>query len=234
MCGRFVQSSSLLHYAGVLGIEAAGLPEHAPRYNVAPTDAVFIARDEGAGAGLAEVRWGLVPHWSQGPDRRYSMINARAETVHERAAYRDPFRHRRCIVPADGFYEWRAECNGKQPYYIHRADGEPLLFAGLWDRWQGEGRTIESCTIVVGEANAAVQPIHDRMPVALTPEGARQWLDPGEHDTQRLRDLLAPAPAEAFAYHPVSKRVNRPDHDGPELTEPAATGCPPPDAVSPG
>lgn len=232
MCGRFVQSSPLLRYAEALGIDPADLPEHAPRYNLAPTDGVVIARAEETAVRFAEVRWGLVPHWSKGPDRRYGMINARAESAHERAAYRDPFRHRRCIVPADGFYEWRAECNGKQPYYIHRADGAPLLFAGLWDRWQDGERAIESCTIVVGEANATIRPIHDRMPVILDPEAARRWLDPRETARDRLRALLQPTPEETVAYHPVSKRVNRPGSDGPELTAPVATGCPPPDTVT--
>lgn len=228
MCGRFAQASGTAAYAKALGLSA----EHQygdliARYNLAPTELVLVARraDYGqaeapvSGISFVTMRWGLVPHWSKGPDHRFSMINARAETIAERAAFREPFRCRRCVVPADGFYEWRQECNGKQPYYFHRADGQPLLFAGLWDRWSPpEGEPLVSCTIVVTHANAQVRPIHDRMPVVLSGEEARAWMDL-ETPPDELQGLLKALPDGVVDIYPVSRRVNRAGVEGAELIE---------------
>ena len=222
MCGRFVQSSPVERYARMFG--AAATVESAPRYNAAPTQPILAVRVAPSGMReLVPLRWGLIPAWSAGPDNRYSMINARAETVHQKPAYRDAFRRRRCLIPADGFYEWRQECSGREPYYIRLRDGEPFAFAGLWESWQQPGgERIDSCTIIVTEANELVRPIHDRMPVILPPESHTAWLDPDQRDPARLLPLLRPYPAQAMAAWRVSRRVNNPRHDGPDLIERAA------------
>lgn len=167
---------------------------------------------------MRALRWGLIPHWSKGPDSRYSMINARAETVHEKPAYRSAFKHRRCLIPGDGFYEWQKTDNGKQPYLIRYRDGEPFVMAGLWEHWQGPtGEIIESCTIIVTAANSVVEHVHDRMPVVLTAAGAKRWLDPALQHRESLQDLLqSPAP-DGWSAYPVSRRVNSPQNNDPEL-----------------
>ena len=151
------------------------------------------------------------------------MINARAETVDSKPAYRNAFKRRRCLIPSEGFYEWKAEAGGKTPFLIRRRDGEPFAMAGLWERWQDpEGEAIESCTVVVTDANALVSAIHDRMPVVLDPADYAAWLDPETKDIDRLRALLRPADPEPWELRPVSRRVNSPKNDGPELLEPVA------------
>lgn len=222
MCGRFVQSSPVERYARMFGV--ATTVESTPRYNAAPTQPILAVRVAPSGRReLVPLRWGLIPAWSAGPDSRYSMINARAETVHQKPAYRDAFRRRRCLIPADGFYEWRQERSGREPYYIRLRDGEPFAFAGLWESWQQpDGERIDSCTIIVTEANELVRPIHDRMPVILPPESHSAWLDPDQHDPARLLPLLRPYPAQAMEAWRVSRRVNNPRHDGPDLIERAA------------
>ncbi len=164
------------------------------------------------------LRWGLVPFWSKEPDAGYNTINARAETVASKPTFREPFKRRRCIVPASGFYEWRAEpgSKGKQPYHFRRADGQPMSFAGLWDRWQkGDAEPVESFTMIVGPAPPSVAPYHDRAPVILGLEHFDVWLDPAT-DAGMLGPLLAPFDG-ALAIEPVSKAVNNPRNDFPEL-----------------
>ncbi len=223
MCGRFVQALSPADYAEVLGLPVSGAADaaSAPCFNVAPTLPVLALRtDDVNGYRWVRLRWGLVPHWSDGPDRRYSMINARAETLDQRAAFREPFQSRRCLIPADGFYEWRIECSGRQPYLIHRRDGAPLFLAGLWEHWHRGDRVIDSCTIVVTDANPVVAPIHDRMPAVIAPESATRWLAAGTPASE-LKQLLRPWPADLTEAYPVSTRVNSPRNDGPDLIEPA-------------
>lgn len=146
------------------------------------------------------------------------MINARAETVHEKPAYRKPFRSQRCLIPADGFYEWK-RADGKQPYYFHRKDDTPLVLAGLWDHWEGEnGETMDSCTIIVTEANDLMRPVHDRMPVILSPDFWETWLDT-DTDTPTLLSLLTPYERSDIEGYAVSKQVNNVRHDAPELIE---------------
>ncbi|MCG6937835.1 MAG: SOS response-associated peptidase, partial [Gammaproteobacteria bacterium] len=166
---------------------------------------------------LVPLHWGLVPSWSKGPDKRFSMINARAETVAVKPAYRAPFRHHRCLIPADGFYEWHQE-NGKQPYYIHRADDIPLAFAGLWDHWDdGEGDQIESCTVIVCEANKLMRPIHERMPVILNAEVFDDWLR--SDDSASMQALLQPYTGSDIEMYPVSREVNYPKNNYARLLE---------------
>ncbi|MGE5154602.1 MAG: SOS response-associated peptidase [Bdellovibrio bacteriovorus] len=220
MCGRFVQYSHPEVYASQFDLDA--FCEAPPRYNLAPTQPVLAIRcREGAGRVLVPLRWGLVPAWSKGPDHRYSMINARAESVSSKPAYRKAFRHRRCLIPAEGFYEWKAENGAKTPFLIQRKDGAPFAMAGLWERWHGaDGSDLESCTIIVTDANDLVSRIHDRMPVILSPQDFEAWLDPEMTDTNRLMDLLRPTDPDPWTLHPVSRQVNSPRNDGPELLTP--------------
>lgn len=198
-------------------------PDPAPRYNVAPSQPVGAIRTaEDGSREWVTLRWGLIPAWAAEPRTVYSTINARAETVAEKPTYRQAFRRRRCLIPADGFYEWRKLGARKQPYCIAPADGEPVAFAGLWERWERDGQTLESCTIVVTQANALVAPIHDRMPVILDPAAEARWLDPHVTDPAALCPLLVPCPPERLRLWPVGTAVNRPGTEGPDLITPVA------------
>jgi putative SOS response-associated peptidase YedK len=222
MCGRFVQYSDPELYAS--RFDAVTHVDATPRYNLAPTQTVLAARKAEADAReLVPLRWGLVPAWSTGPDSRYSMINARAETVDSKPAYRNVFKHRRCLIPTEGFYEWKKEGRAKTPFLIRRKDGEPFGMAGLWERWHGkEGETIESCTIIVTDANTLVRELHDRMPVILAPEDYASWLDPENKDAEGLRALLRPPDLAPWMRVQVSRKVNSLRNDSPELIEPVA------------
>lgn len=216
MCGRFTQSSPPQRYAELFGITTQLSVK--PRYNVAPTTNILACRISPEGEKeLLPLHWGLVPSWSNGLDKRYTMINARAETVATKPAYRTPFKRHRCLIPADGFYEWHSE-NGKQPYFIHRKDNTPLVFAGLWDHWDdGEGDHINSCTIIVCEVNKLMQPIHDRMPVILKPDVFDDWLE--STDTDYLQNMLQPYADTDIEMYPVSRAVNNPRNDEVALVE---------------
>lgn len=221
MCGRFSLHGSEEELR--IQFAVADLPALTPRYNIAPSQDVLCVRASPADGRTADMlRWGLVPGWSKEPRTRYSMINARAETVAEKPAYRRAFRQRRCLIPASGFYEWRQTGKGKQPWYIHMRDQRVFAFAGLWEHWQDDaGHTLDSCSIVVTTPNALVGTIHDRMPVVLAPEDYERWLDPQLQDPTRLKPLLAPYPAQAMEAYPVPRTVNSPSNEGPELIVPA-------------
>lgn len=218
MCGRLVIYSPPEQLADY--VHAHGGVPFQSSYNVTPDQFIPSCRVNEAGdRELVLMRWGLVPHWSKGPDNRYSMINARAETVHQKPAYRTPFKRHRCLIPVDGFYEW-TQANGKQPWYFHYQNNSPLALAGLWDHWSGEsGDSMDSCTIVVTEANELMQPIHDRMPVILTPDQFETWLDPQNQDVETLRAMLLPYQGADLETYPVSRQVNNPRHDTSELLE---------------
>ncbi len=220
MCGRFVQMSPPEVYAGMFGAEP--LREMTPRYNIAPSQPVLAARMGSAGrVELIPLRWGLVPHWSGGPDQRFSMFNARAETAREKPAFRSPYRYRRCLIPAEGYYEWKREAGEKQPYYIHRADAAPFAMAALWDHWQdAAGNELESCSILVTRADAGIARIHDRMPVILTPEQYAAWLDPMNQDPAVIGELLQRERVMSLEFRLVSKRVNSPANDDSSLMDP--------------
>jgi putative SOS response-associated peptidase YedK len=223
MCGRFVQYSDPEIYASAFDLDL--LSAATPRYNLAPTQQVLVVRKTEEGEReLVPLRWGLVPSWSKGPESGYSMINARAESVDLKPAYRNAFKHRRCLIPSEGFYEWKKTGGAKTPFLIRRADGEPFGMAGLWETWHGkeDEETIESCTIIVTEANALVQELHDRMPVILAPEDYAIWLDPENKDTDGLRRMLRPADPTPWTLVEVSRKVNSPKNDSPELIEPVA------------
>jgi putative SOS response-associated peptidase YedK len=167
------------------------------------------------------MRWGLIPRWAKDPSIGNRMINARAETVASKPAFREAFQGRRCLLPADGFYEWKRCGARKQPMYLRMLDGRPFAFAGLWARWRPEGgEPVESCTILTTEPNELVADIHKRMPVILPPQDYGPWLDPETRDPARLSGMLQPYSAEEMIAYPVSTRVNRPEHDDPDCVEP--------------
>jgi putative SOS response-associated peptidase YedK len=221
MCGRYSLTTPPEAMARVFRTTGP-LPNLPPRYNIAPTQDSAVVRLAADGAReLALLRWGLVPSWSQGPDAKYSMINARAETVAEKPAYRAAFRSRRCLVPADGFFEWRADGKRKQPFFIRIESREPFAFAGLWERWEKESApVIQSFTIVVTEANALMRPIHERMPVIIHAEDHGAWLDPKTPAAQ-AQAMLRPFEAEAMEAYPVGTRVNSPRNDDADCIAPA-------------
>jgi putative SOS response-associated peptidase YedK len=191
-----------------------------PHYNIAPTKTVIVVNDDGT-RHLTQMRWGLIPSWAKDPAIGNRMINARAETVATKPAFRVALRKRRCLIPADGFYEWKPAGRRKQPVYITLKTREPFSFAGLWETLTSpDGEEIKSCTIVTTEANELLKPIHDRMPVILTREAEAVWLDPKTEDPARLLPLLTRYPFEAMEVCPVSLRVNNPANDGAECIEP--------------
>lgn len=224
MCGRYSLTTPPEAMARLFRITAP-LPNLPPRYNIAPTQDAPVVRPlvEGPmGRALAMLRWGLVPHWSVAPDSRYSMFNARAETVAEKRAFRQAFRQRRCLVPADGFYEWRKEGGRKQPYHIRLKGGGLFAFAGLWEYWRGAETIIESFAIIVTDANALLRPIHERMPVILHGADHDAWLDAGSTGPEDAKALLRPFPADEMEAHAVSSRVNSARHDDPACIAPVA------------
>lgn len=227
VCGRFVQSQSPDAYAAYFGADEVRTEALVPSYNVAPTDPVYaIAEHEGVRL-LGTFRWGLLPFWAKDRKMAARNINARAETVAEKPSFRESFAKRRCIIPADGFYEWQPRPKGKLPHYIHRSDDEPLALAGLWASWRDpeSGERIRTCTIITSAADDLVADVHDRMPVALPPEAWADWLDSGERDVSDLRTLLTGHPAVALAMHPVSTLVNKVQNNVPELIVPLETGA---------
>jgi putative SOS response-associated peptidase YedK len=238
MCGRYTLTTPGEVIAEIFDLPEA--PEVAARYNVAPTQEVAAIRaasddDEGAdesadesrdgGRRFVTLRWGLVPHWAKDPSIGNRMINARSESVAEKPAFRTSFKKRRCLVLADGFYEWQKVSGGKkQPWYFRLESGEPFAFAGLWSSWKpkdgGESEPLETCTLLTTDANTLVKKAHHRMPVILSPEDLDLWLDPHVQDREPLEALLDPFdPARMIAF-PVSTRVNSPANDDPSVIEP--------------
>jgi putative SOS response-associated peptidase YedK len=196
----------------------------APRYNIASTRQIAAVRNrpDGEDREFVLLRWGLIPSWAKDPSIGARMINARAETAPEKPAFRSAFRRRRCLVPASGFYEWQKQGRVKQPYYISLRERKPMAIAGLWERWEGtEGAPIESCTLLTTDANDLIAPLHDRMPVIVSPGDFDLWLDPTVSTTERLLSLLRPFPADGMTASPVSTLVNNPSVDDPRCIEPA-------------
>lgn len=219
MCGRFIQSSASERIVARFHLLAP--PDLTPHHNIAPSQPVGAIRIAASGdREWVWLRWGLIPAWAPGPRLDYATINARVETVAEKPTYRQAFRRRRCLIPADGFYEWRKVGARKQPYCIAPADGAPFAFAGLWERWERDGAVLESCTILVTQANTLLAPIHDRMPVILDPAVEARWLDPTLTDPAILGPLLVPCPPERLRRWPVGTAVNSTRHDGPDLMTP--------------
>jgi putative SOS response-associated peptidase YedK len=232
MCGRFVSASAPDEIARYFDAdEPDALLERS--YNVAPTNDVYAVSVHGDVRKVEAFHWGLVPSWAKDPKIGSKMINARAEGIESKNAYRAAFKRRRCIIPADGFYEWQKlqGSKRKQPHYIHRPDGEPLAFAGLWEVWRGpkdkdkkddaptgyEDSPLRSCTIITTTANDTISKLHDRMPVVLPPSKWEEWLNPSNDDLDTLGKLLVPAPSSLITTHPVSTEVNVVRNKGPEL-----------------
>ena len=217
MCGRFVIDLPLELIATCFGLQ--DVPVLPPRYNIAPTQPVPVIRQGADGQRhLDLLRWGLVPSWAK--EARAGLINARAETVDAKPSFRQAFRQRRCIIPASGFYEWQKAGKKKVPYYLRMADGAPMPFAGIWENWRSpDGQVLESCAILTTAANAAVAPIHERMPVILHPDAFTPWLEPALHDAEQLAALLAPCPPGHVTAYPVSILVNIPANDSPACIE---------------
>ncbi len=214
MCGRYTLTTTEGDLAEAFSLEA--LPHVEPRYNIAPTQDGSVVRILGGGGPreLHQLRWGLIPSWARDPSLGNRMINARSESVETKPAFRAAFRRRRCLVPSDGFYEWRRDGKRKQPFCIRRQDQRPFAFAGLWEHWEGpDGRLIDSFAILTTEPNDVLRPLHDRMPVILAPHSYDLWLDPKMEDTETLKRLLKPSPSCELAAYPVSTRVNNPVHD---------------------
>lgn len=217
MCGRYNLTANphdLIEHFEVAVIPF-DLAELHPRYNIAPSQTVPAVRMGEGGRELTLLRWGLVPSWAKDPKTGYKMINARAETVATKPAFRVAFKRHRCLIPATGFYEWQAIAGGKQPYHIGLRDGGLLAFAGLWEHWrgEGEGEVIESCSIIVTEANALVRTLHDRMPVILKPQDYARWLNSDVIEAETLTPLLQPHDATRMRAYKVSKHVNNARND---------------------
>ncbi len=220
MCGRFTLRTPAHRLAEFFRLIDSF--DWKPRYNIAPTQPVLIIRDEEGRRQPAVVRWGLIPSWADDERIGSRMINARAETAATKPSFRSAFRRRRCLVPADGFFEWKKlSGRGKQPYYITRPDGTPFALAGLWERWEkGPNGPIESCTILTTAANQQLAQLHDRMPVILPEEAFDIWLDPELADPEALKTWLKPAPDDLLEAYPVRTIVNSPTNDRPECIEP--------------
>jgi putative SOS response-associated peptidase YedK len=226
MCGRFTLQAGAPEIARLFGVE--DVPTREPRYNIAPTQPVVALRAApDGGRELALFQWGLVPYWAKDPAIGNRMINARAETVFDRPSYRNAARRRRCLVPADGFFEWMPGPRGKQPYYIQLADGGLFAIAGLWERWEGpDDSIVESCALITAPPNDLMRSIHDRMPAILPPEDWSRWLDAGTTDPALLEPLLRPYAAGDMRAVAVSTRVNSPRYDDIGCIEPLSAAGP--------
>jgi putative SOS response-associated peptidase YedK len=246
MCGRFTLRAPASTVADEFKV--LDVPPLAPRFNIAPTQPVAAVRPvpESGQRQLVLLKWGLVPPWAKDRTIGNRLINARAESVAEKPAFRAAFRHRRCLVVADGFYEWQRSGGRKQPYFIRLRDDRPFAFAGLWESWEGKtvpetvsppdlfsgqrlsGETVpgtlllETCTLITTGPNELMEPIHNRMPVILAPENYDRWLDPEIQEPDALRPLLRPYPASAMLALRVSPHVNNPRNDDAECIAPAA------------
>jgi putative SOS response-associated peptidase YedK len=220
MCGRFVITSAPDAIRRLLRYEEQ--PNFPPRYNVAPTQPIPIVRlDHHGMRRFALVRWGLIPSWVKDPKRFSLLINARLEGIENRPAFRAAVIRRRCLIPADGFYEWKKEGKAKRPYFIRARDKQPFAFAGLWETWfDRDGGEVETAAIVVCPPNATVAPIHDRMPAIVAPEKFDVWLNVETVDAQRAAALLGPAPDDYLEAYEISSRVNKYTNDDPENIAP--------------
>ncbi|MGO9567986.1 MAG: SOS response-associated peptidase, partial [Desulfomonilaceae bacterium] len=221
MCGRFVLMTVGRDIAEHFQLSEE--PELEPRYNIAPTQIVAVVRldPETTHWQLRLAKWGLVPFWAKDPSIGSRLINARAESAADKPAFRAAFKHRRCLVPADGFYEWERAKKNRQPYFFGAADKRPFAFAGLWEHWEGpDGAVIESCTVLTTDSNELLQPIHDRMPVILKVEDYDRWLDPTVKKVELLQHLLKPYPSEEMIGYPVTSKVNKAAYEGPDCIKP--------------
>jgi putative SOS response-associated peptidase YedK len=225
MCGRFTLTVDTAQFQEAFP-DIIIEKEVSPRFNIAPTQPVAVVPNTGENK-LDYYLWGLIPSWAKDPEIGNRLINARVETLAEKPSFRNALRRRRCLIPASGFYEWKAGPEGKSktPIYIHLKSGKPFAFAGLWEMWNSpDGSTVNSCTIITGQPNFLVQTIHSRMPVILKPEAYQKWLDPMEHRQEDFVSILTPYPADEMEAYPVSRLVNSPDNDLPDCIRPVSDG----------
>jgi putative SOS response-associated peptidase YedK len=224
MCGRFTQQRPTAELAALFEAEPL-VDDPGSHFNLAPTDPAAVVVERGDRRALTSYAWGLIPPWETDPRSAALRINARAETVATSNAFRDSFRRRRCIVPADGFYEWQRDGSVRRPFFIHRRDGAPLALAGLWAGWRDPATDTvrRTFTIITTTPNAAIAGLHDRMPAILEPSDWDLWLDPSLQDVDELHGLLAPSPAETLEIVAVGQLVNNVRNDGPELIRPLAS-----------
>jgi putative SOS response-associated peptidase YedK len=221
MCGRIVLSSAPHVLAETFFLDV--VPDLTPRWNISPGQdiAAVVPNPDSPGNLVRMLRWGLLPPWDRGVGAGPQLINARCETVLDKPAFRDAFRHRRCLVPADGFYEWHKRDGGNQPFHFRARDGHPLALAGLWEpREQPGARRFETCAIMTTAANAVMRPVHHRMPVILPPSIWKMWLGASPAEAENLLDLLQPASNDLLLSHPVTPRIGNPAFDGPACVEP--------------
>lgn len=224
MCGRFTRQTTaetiIQALQGRLELDLSDIPDAPPSWNIAPTQPLLCLLADPARKRfkLKTFRWGLIPSWAKDPAIGNKMINARAETAAEKPSYRAAMRKRRCVVIADGFYEWKKEGRGKQPWIFRLADGGLFGFAGLHERWKNPGGgELETSTILTVDANDLVRPVHDRMPAMLEIDRWGEWCDPAQEDAAKAAELLRPYPANLMESHPANKLVNSPANDGPQL-----------------
>lgn len=219
MCGRFSITGDLDFYAEYFGVDDVVTEPLDKSWNVAPTDPVYVIRESEGRRELASMRWGLVPHWAK--DTRSIQINARSETAATTAAFRDSFARKRCLIPADGFYEWEPPEEGRTPHWVYRGDGHPMVFAGIWaSRLNPETDTWDrTCSIITKGAEGVISGIHDRMPLALVPEVWEAWVDRELRDPQAALALLQPIDADAIMEHVVSRKVNSVKNNTPDLRD---------------
>lgn len=217
MCGRFSLTGDLDFYAEYFGVDEVLTEPLDKSWNVAPTDPVYVVAERGGKRQLGSMAWGLVPHWAK--DTKSIHINARAETVATTPAFRDSFTRKRCLIPADGFYEWEPPERGRAPHWVYRADGHPLVFAGIWaSRLDPDsGNWHRTCSILTQEARGTIASIHDRMPVALVPEVWEAWLDRELQDPEAALGLLRPIDPDSIMEHLVSRQVNSVKNNTPDL-----------------
>jgi putative SOS response-associated peptidase YedK len=222
VCGRFSLTVGIERLQSLFGVVYAG--NIAPRFNIAPSQEVLtVIETEGKRIGKL-MKWGLVPYWANDPKIGWKMINARAETVDEKASFRRALKRRRCLILADGFYEWKKEGTKKIPYRFTLRNEQPFAFAGLWETWDKRGETLYTCTIITTKANELISTIHDRMPVILPREWQDAWLDPKLEDADYLKSLLQPYPAEEMKMYEVSTIVNSPKNDVADCIKPVNEG----------
>ena len=201
MCGRFSLQTPEDKIREAFNLQVGMQLNLSPRYNIAPSQDIPIIRDTEEGHELTLAKWGLIPHWSKEPQTKYSTINARIETVAEKPTYRTSFKSKRCLIPADGFYEWKNINGRKIPHFIHMRKGGVFAFAGIWDRWEGEGETLDSCSIIVMPSNEVMRPIHVRMPAIVAPAHYDLWLDPRVTEKDEIMGLLNSAPSGSLKFY---------------------------------
>ncbi|MBT2707206.1 SOS response-associated peptidase [Pseudomonas sp. ISL-84] len=219
MCGRFTLTETINKLQMTFEFEYSG-GEIVPRYNIAPSQNILTIIGSGEQRIGKQMKWGLVPFWAKDEKIGYKMINARAEGIDSKPSFKKPFKSKRCLIPADGFYEWKKTEEGKQPYRFIIKNEEPFAFAGVWDMWDKGDNPLMSCTIITTVPNEVTEEVHDRMPVILKESDFEDWLNPNFDDTEYLKSLLVPYPAEKMDKYPVSSKVNSPKNEMAELISP--------------